>query len=491
MPIRFSRKWFNPLYFIINEIAKDPTIRRVLIYGGKSSSKTVSIAQFLTKECACYASNTIAFRKESTIIKTTLKKSFNLAIDNMYLHPAFDKLELSFRSNINDGEIVMKGLDDPEKAKGVESYKYIYLDELNHFTYAEYEQFDLSMRGIAGQKLFAAWNPVDENSFVKTEIVDKNEWISTDKFGTLPDHNSFIHISADGKTILIRTTYKDNYRIVGSPCGQYGYVDNNLISLYEGLREKNYNSYKVNVLGEWGKTTFGGEFLKSWRSEKHVDICKYNPELAVYLIFDENVNPYFPCGIFQVAKNEKDFYLIHAIAKRNPENTVKHMCQEIDRKLKEWRHKEAVYIGGDATSKKDDVKQEKGHDLFYLISQELKEYKPRRAVLGSNPSVRMSADFFNAILEYNEQGLNFKVDKECRVAIADFENTKEDKNGGVDKKTVTDPITKVSYQPYGHFTDLTRYFICYVFANEYATYQRGGATLFKPMLGKAVTKNNF
>jgi hypothetical protein len=491
MPIRFSRKWFNPLYFIINEIAKDNTIRRVLVYGGKSSSKTVSISQFFVKECACYNTNTIAFRKESTIIKTTLKKSFNLAIDNMYLYPAFDKLELSFRCNLNSAEIVMKGLDDPEKAKGVESYKYIYLDELNHFTYAEYEQFDLSMRGIEGQKLFASWNPVDENSFVKTEIVDKSEWTNTDKFGTLPDANSFVKISDDGKTILIRTTYKDNYWIAGSPCGTYGYVDSNLISLYEGLREKNFNSYKVNVLGEWGKTTFGGEFLKSWRSEKHVKECAYNPKLAVYCIFDENVNPYFPCGIFQVDKNEKDFYLIHTIAKRNPENTVRHMCQDIDRKLKEWRHTEAVYIGGDATSVKNDVKQEKGHDLFYLIMQELKEYKPRRAVLGSNPSVRMSGDFFNAILEYSEGGLNFKVDKECRVAINDFENTKEDKNGGVDKKTTIDPITKVSSQPYGHFCDLTRYFICYVFRDEYVSYQRGGAQLQRPAIGKSFSKHNY
>lgn len=379
-------------------------------------------------------------------------------------------------------EIVLKGLDDPEKAKGVESYKYIYLDELNQFEHAEYEQFNLSLRGIKGQKVFAAWNPTDENSWVKTKLVDNQDengqarevWTDTTQYGVLPCEYSFIRKSASGKTVLIKTTFEDNYWIVGSPSGEYGYRDENLIDEYALLKETNYNSYKVNVLGEWGKTVFGGEFLKKWRSEKHVGFHPYNPDLAVYLVFDENVNPYFPCGIFQVADDQKSFRLVHAIAKRNPENSVIPMCRDINRKLMEWGHKETVFVGGDATSKKEDVKIEKGHDLFRIIMNELKDHNPRRAVLNVNPSVRLSADFVNSILENEIFGLNFGVDQSCRVAIADFENTKEDKNGKVDKSTVTDPVTKVSYQPYGHFVDLLRYFICYVFSKEYTRYQQLG-----------------
>jgi hypothetical protein len=93
--------------------------------------------------------------------------------------------------------------------------------------------------------------------------------------------------------------------------------------------------------------------------------------------------------------------------------------------------------------------------------------------------VRPSADFFNAILAYNEQGISFTVDESCRVAILDFENTKEDKNGKVDKKTVTDPVTKVSYQPYGHVCDLTRYFITTSFPTQYTRFQTG---IIKPLV---------
>jgi phage terminase large subunit len=294
---RFDKKWFNPLYFILNNIIKDHSVRTVLVYGGKSSSKTVSVCQVISKEAYVKEANSIAYRKESAIIPTTLKKSFNLAIDSIYLHPAFAKQDRRYLCTTElDGrsEIVLKGLDDPEKAKGIESYKYVVLDELNHFEQSEYEQFNLSLRGIPGQKIFGLWNPVDENSWVKTELVDKHEWIDCDEYGTLPSENSFIKKSSDGKAILIRTVYQDNYWITGSPCGTYGYRDDNLISEYETLATRNFNSYKVNVLGEWGKTVFGGEFLKCWRSEVHTGNFVYNPKLAVHLIFDENVNPYFP-----------------------------------------------------------------------------------------------------------------------------------------------------------------------------------------------------
>lgn len=489
---RFDKKWFNPLYFILNDIIKDHSIRTVLVYGGKSSSKTISITQILSKECYVNAANSIAFRKESAIIPTTLKKSFNLAIDSMHLYPAFEKQDRRYLCQSELGkqsEIVMRGLDVAEKAKGVESYKYIYLDELNHFDNTEYEQFNLSMRGIAGQKLFASWNPVDENSWVKTELVDKYEFVESDRW-KLPADDSFVKISTCGKVVLIKTTYLDNYWVAGSPCGTYGYRDENLIAEYEGLRTKNYNSYKVNVLGEWGKTTFGGEFLKCWKSETHTGIYPYNPKLAIYLYFDENVVPYFPCGVFQVGEDQKSPRMIHCIAAKSPNNKINWVCAELTRKLTAWGHKEAVYVGGDATSQKDDVKQEQGDDMFRLIMNGLKDFRPQRRTPASNPSVRMSKDFFNSILEGEVPEMSFGVDKDCRTAVSDYENTKEDKNGKVDKKTVTDPVTHQTYQPYGHFVDLTRYFLVNTFAAEYAKYQRGGVDT-KINVGKNLSKNSW
>ena len=470
--IRFYKKWYNPLYFILNDLLKDESIRTILVYGGKSSAKTLSISQILSKESAVKGASSITFRKESATIKDTLKESINLAIQTTRLNPAFEKLDFAFRSKINDSIIRMKGIDDEEKAKGVEGFKYVYMDELNHFLEGEYLQFQMSLRGIKGQKIFASWNPVEENSWVKVNLVDKYDWIKT-KY-KLPCEHSFVKRSSCGRAILIKTTYEDNYWISGSPCGTYGYRDDNLINEYTQLRLLNYNKYKINVLGEWGKTSYGGEILKCWKSEQHTGDFPYNPELAVYLSFDENVNPYFPCGFFQIENDQKTVRMIHCIAAKHPNNTVKWICAEITRVLKHWGHNQNLYIGGDPTSQKEDVKQEKGHDLFRLIMGELIEFKPERRLLGSAPSVKDSFEFFNNILQFNDGGIDLKVNSSCRIAINDFEYTKEDKNGKVDKALVRDPITKVSYQPYGHFVDLTRYFLCSAFADEYEKYRRGG-----------------
>ncbi len=297
--------------------------------------------------------------------------------------------------------------------------------------------------------------------------------------------------SKDGLTVLIKTTYEDNYWIIGSPDQSYGFKDVNLIAKYNAMKNKNYNRYRVEVLGEWGKVVFGGELLKCWKSEIHTGIFPYDPALAIYLYFDENVNPYFPCGFFQVGKDQKSPRLIHCIAAKNPNNKVSWVCREIARKLTEWGHKERLYIGGDATSQKEDVKLETGDDMFRLIMNELKEFKPVRRTGKSNPSVRMSADFFNSLLEGNIQGMSFGADQLCRVAIADYENTKEDKNGKVDKKTETDPITKVSYQPWGHFVDLTRYFLVDTFPSEYDRYQRGGEAFSNIQTGKRTSRNSY
>lgn len=512
MAVQFKRKWFNPLYFIINEIAKDDNVREVNIYGGKSSSKTVSICQFLSKEAYINGASSISFRKESTIIPTTIKHSFSLAQKSMYLNNGFEELDRKFISRINDAEIVLKGMDSSEKAKGVESYKYLYFDELNQFDKQEYEQANISLRGQRGQKVFASWNPVNDLNWVKAEYLDEHNFTDTAKYGTLPCPNSFVQISDCGTIILIKTTYEDNYWIAGRPDGdngmnnEFGYKDESIIRKYQALATSNANSYKVNVLGEWGKTIYGGEILKNWKTEVHAGFYPYNPKLAVHLIFDENVNPYFPCGFFQtedvfvdekqsngtIAKRKvgTNIFLVHALALKNPLNTVKSMGREIDTKLREWGHKEAVFIGGDPTSQKEDVKQEKGHDFFRLIAGELKQWKPQLKLLSGSPSVRMSTDFFNAILLEEVFGLKFRADMKCRFAILDYENTKEDKNGKVDKTMVLNKATGVREQPWGHFFDLTRYFLCYVFAAEYILYQKGGIDT-KVTVGKNHNKNSY
>jgi len=251
--VNFRKTWFNPLYFHLRKYIDDPKIRVIKIYGGKSSAKTFSVAQLLAILCYVDNCSAIAYRKESSTIKTTLKKTFTKAIDSLFMGDVWEMMDMKACCS-NGSEIMFRGLDKEDKIKGIEGYKYLLMDELDHYSLEEWQQANFSLRGVEGVKLLATWNPVDENSWIKAAI-DEQDWIDKsliiDGMGcSLLDSTSFVRMSRDGSEVLIKTTYLDNKWMVGGI--GFGFRDENLIKVYEDMRVKNENFYNVNVLGEWG-----------------------------------------------------------------------------------------------------------------------------------------------------------------------------------------------------------------------------------------------
>lgn len=245
--------------------------------------------------------------------------------------------------------------------------------------------------------------------------------------------------------------------------------------------------YEVFVEGNWDvaiKT--GGEFYKCFDMDKHIGNCIYDPEIALHISFDENVNPYLPIGIFQIVG--KRILMIDEIAGRNPNNTITAVCNEFKRKYP--AHKSGLFVYGDATSQKEDVKLEKGHNFFRLILAELDKYRPQLRVAPSNPSVSMRGSFINTVLESQFGGISVLIDQKNKMAINDFVNLKEAPDGTKAKIKETDPKTLVSYQKWGHFTDLFDYLICYAFLSDYTKYQSGG-NIIPIQIGKTPNKHSY
>lgn len=255
--------------------------------------------------------------------------------------------------------------------------------------------------------------------------------------------------------------------------------------------------YKVFVEGEWDiQLKTGGEFYKCFELDKHVGQCNYNPDLPLHISFDENVNPYLPCGIFQIHKitdlNSKvtsyEVQMIDEIAAKTPNNTIFGICKEIKRKYP--NHISGMFIYGDATASKEDTKVEKGFNFFRLILEELKQYKPSLRVSPSNPSVIMRGNWINTLFEKQIGNISITFGEQCNLAINDFVNLKEAADGTKLKEMETDPKTKVRYQKVGHFSDLFDYFICNAFASEFLAYQKGSIS-FNVKLGKNLSKNSY
>lgn len=467
--ITYSRKWFNPLFFILEDIPEEyPKVSNVFIYGGKQSSKTVTICQYLAKRGIEKGESSMLFRKESARVKTTIKKSFSLGVETTRLKEAWITQDREFKC-INGSEAILMGLESEEKAKGVEGYSYCLFDELNQFELDEYSQADLSLRGEKAKLFFATWNPVSKNSWVKTHLVDTYEWLET-KY-RLPSKHSFVKVSECGTAILIKTHYKDNYWCVGSPCGTYGYVDEKTINKYKKLKNTNYNKYKINALGEWGNANKGGEFYKEFKPEIHIHSSQkkqYNKDLPLHISFDENVNPYLSLSVYQ-AKGLSS-WKIDEICLEHPKNTLSHTLTEFKRRYKPNR--ETIFIYGDRTSLKQDTKLQKGQNFFSIIEDNLKQsnYITSRRLPSRNPSVSSRGNFINLIFSENIFGIEYTISDTCLKTIDDYECVKEASDGTKLKEKTKHPVTKVTYEKYGHLTDTDDYFICEYYKIQYNKY---------------------
>lgn len=462
--IEFEDGIFNEIYHEISDAFEDESLRFGFIYGGSSSSKTHSYIQRTVNFMLEGEDNNSFFaRKTSVSIDNTIFSAMENIIRDWDLTDYFKIQKHYIECKLTGSYTTFSGLDDADKVKGLEGYKKIYIDELDQIEYRDFKQLRKRLRGKKGQQIFATFNPVSELSWIKTEIFDKEEWIDiTTKSVDLKQ------INKKGNMLALRTNYLFNIWIVGDGKGG-GFIDHHAIADFEQDKINDINYYNIYALGHWGKLRTGGEFLKSFNSDKHVKELKYNPELPLHIGFDENVLPYLTCNIYQYENNE--LKQIDEIMLKDPLNTLKDTCEEF---LKRYGHNQhGLFVYGDATSKKRDTKIQRGQNFYLLIKNYLSKLKPIFRIPTANPSVLMSRNFTNAVLSGDIEGLSYSVDSKCRNSINDYQYCTEDEDGKVNKKVIRDKLTGQSYQEYGHCCDVLRYVLTAMFVDKYRKFIKG------------------
>lgn len=233
-------------------------------------------------------------------------------------------------------------------------------------------------------------------------------------------------------------------------------------------------------------TQAGGEAYHQFRIEKHTLKLDYNKDLPLHLTFDFNTSPYMTLCIWQMLG--KKAIQTDEICLSSPRSTTRDTCREFARKYN--GHESGVFIYGDPSGKKEDTRFEKGHNDFTIILSELKLFKPTLRLLPKAPSVAMRMNFINTVFESNYLGCEIQIGINCKNSIEDYAYLKQDADGGKLKEKAKDMATGVSYERRGHTSDANDYFLCYVFAKEYANYLSGGRNGV-PHIGKNVSKNNY
>lgn len=469
------------------------------MYGGSSSAKSFSAAQAFLLECISKGYNTIVFRKTGATIADSIYKTFQEAAKSLHIDTFFKFQENLIRC-FNGSSIRFKGLDDPEKIKGLESYQYVFCEEISEFDESDLKQIRKRLRGRKGQKIVALFNPISEDHWIKKKIFDTETLTEVDNhlYGKLKDSvtgkilpkeyseigrkwvNSERTIYNPRKKtyethrpdmVIIKSTYLNNFWVVGSPDGTYGFYDAQTIADFERDKERDYAYYLTYALGEWGTIRTGGEFFHAFDPAKHKGKCPY-VKAPVHISIDNNVLPYISISFWQVETGDiTRIRQIHEETPSDPFNTVTKAAEIAVEYLEGIGHDDMVYLYGDVSTKAGNTIDDDKRSFFDKFKEGIdKRFHSEDRLPRSNPSVSMTGEFINAIYSGDIKDVSIMIDESCDTSINDYIIVKKDVNGAMLKQRVKDKITGQSYEKAGHLSDTKRYFVTEILKDRYTSF---------------------
>jgi phage terminase large subunit len=128
------------------------------------------------------------------------------------------------------------------------------------------------LRGQKNQQIISTWNPISGEHWIKKQELDTTSWTDLPvELKNIPysklSKNSFVRINKERNAILIKTTYLDNYWIVGHPdLPEIGFKDIHVLADFEHDKNHDIDSYNIYALAEWGHPPQGliFQYKKNW-----------------------------------------------------------------------------------------------------------------------------------------------------------------------------------------------------------------------------------
>ena len=419
MQYEFKSTWWLQYYWPHIE----PLYRVEGHYGTRWSAKSHNIARKLIYHSfKSKRFNVIHSRKVYGDIEGS---TFKLLTDLIYKHFPND-----FTIKKDHFQIINKhtgnwfrglGMDNPEKAKGVEGANIAWLEEVNQYTEEDFDFINTTIRGGDGVdiSMIMCWNPESINHWLYKQVENNQN---------SPGH------------LYLKSTFWNNYTI-----------DRN--SFHETLLkikskgQEGEKRYKVWANGDWGIEDMDKTFSHSFDVTKHVVKGKILtvPELPIILSFDFNVTN--TCGVQQFSKNgpgAKYYATINRI-KTYRIGDLRSLCQTIKAEFPN----RFFIINGDASGQNRSAFTSDNISAYQQIQHELKVSDRQFVIPSVNPSHIQSRVVTNIVYQ------------RCLVQIAEEDNLdliNDNKEAQVDRKGSLDPW-KTKNPNKGHAFDEWRYFL--------------------------------
>lgn len=458
--------------------------RYLVLYGSRGSSKSDMIAKKLIKRCLAEPYfRYILYRKSYNNIKDSQFQTIKDIICDWGLEEFFTFTEspLLIRC-INGNCFICRGGDEPKKLKSIKDPTGVWYEE-EIPDESDFITITTSIRSIKAaylQEVFTINPEVDgdytEHWFWKAFFKDQHE----------KSFKGIVKVRLEDKTEVHLT-----YTVHHSTWRDNKWIDNVFKATLLNLKLTNPYYFQVYSEGLWANKTSGGNFYKLFnriRDVKPAEQCQYNPELALHLTYDFNVNPYVTLNVHQMPTAKKAVQ-IDEICLPSPRNKTDEACKAFAHKYR--GHTAGVFIYGDPAGRHEDTRTEKGYNDFSIISKALFIFRPQQRQQTKAPAVVMRGQFINDIFETNYESLEIIISEACKHTVADYLYLKEDSDGAKAKLKVKDKDTGITYEKYGHTSDANDYFYCKVFINEYIKYQKGSPVNHKILTAGRVSVNSY
>jgi phage terminase large subunit len=496
-----DRELFSPNAFWLWKYTLDPSVRFIVLYGGSSSGKSFSVAQFFAILAYYEECSLLVMRKVGASIEKTIYADFKAAINSIEGMTECCRFKQNSIIFNNGGKIDFSGLDDPEKIKGISQYKRVFLDELSEYAESDFKQIRLRLRGMEGQQIVAAFNPISEEHWIKKKWFDTEEWhelpmeltvggeelppelcavksVRMNSAKQILNPNTGEYDLHKPDTIVIQSTYLNNFWVVGSPDGTYGYYDYQAIAQFEHDRINDPDYYQVYALGEWGHIRTGAEFFPSFNRGVVCGKFPYNGNLPIHISMDSNVLPYVTATFFQKEYKPDDVQQVTQFDElpiESPNNSARKAAKVIADKLRSYDYTDKVYLHGDASGKAKNTIDENNRSFFDLVIDELEHegFDVVDCIGNKNPSVATTGEFINAVWDGRVDKVAIRIDNDCTTSIDDYQAVQKDENGAIAKTKVTNPVTKQKYEAHGHISDCLRYCVYDLLRAQYTEFSMG------------------
>lgn len=252
--LEIDKSVFLPIY---QPYLFDYSYRYNVYWGGRGSGKTKFIMQKLLLKGLKEKRLILLMRKETNKLRDSVWKEMLEVINDFKLNEYFviNKTEFRITCKLNGTEIKCLGLEEAEKIKGFTSISDVFLDEVTGFNLDDIELIDGTLRSRIYKlplQMYFAFNPVSKANFVykyfgfETGITPLN-------------------------TFVLHSTFLDN-----------PYLDASFLIRMDALKERNYNRWKIEALGEF--CSLDKLVFNNWKEERF-DHAAINGQLLVGMDF--------------------------------------------------------------------------------------------------------------------------------------------------------------------------------------------------------------